>query len=192
VLGFLASFVFILLAEMGDKTQLVALSFATKYKPMKVVIGITIGTLLCHLLSVIIGRNLSVIIPMHYLKLLVGLSFVGFGLWTLKGDTYDEKENKKRFSFGPMLTVATAFFLAELGDKTQLATISLAAEYKTFCGVWLGSTLGMVVADGLAIIIGIVMGKNLPEKVIKYISAGIFIVFGLIITAEAIMKWGKM
>jgi putative Ca2+/H+ antiporter (TMEM165/GDT1 family) len=192
VLGFLASFVFILLAEMGDKTQLVALSFATKYKPMKVVIGITIGTLLCHLLSVIIGRNLSVIIPMHYLKLLVGLSFVGFGLWTLKGDTYDEKENKKKFSFGPVLTVAIAFFLAELGDKTQLATISLAAEYKTFCGVWLGSTLGMVVADGLAIIIGIIMGKNLPEKVIKYISAGIFIAFGLIITAEAIMKWGKM
>jgi putative Ca2+/H+ antiporter (TMEM165/GDT1 family) len=192
VLGFLASFVFILLAEMGDKTQLVALSFATKYKPMKVVIGITIGTLLCHLLSVIIGRNLSVFIPMHYLKLLVGLSFIGFGLWTLKGDTYDEKENKKKFSFGPVLTVAIAFFLAELGDKTQLATISLAAQYKTFCGVWLGSTLGMVVADGLAIIIGIVMGKNLPEKVIKYISAGIFVVFGLIITAEAIMKWGKM
>lgn len=192
MLGFWASFVFILLAEMGDKTQLVALSFATKYKPMKVIIGITIGTLACHLLSVVIGRNLSVIIPMHYLKLLVGLSFIGFGIWTLKGDTYDEKENKKRFSFGPVLTVAIAFFLAELGDKTQLATISLAAQYKTFYGVWLGSTLGMVLADGLAIIIGIVMGKHLPEKIIKYISAGIFVIFGLIITAEAVMKWGKM
>jgi Ca2+/H+ antiporter, TMEM165/GDT1 family len=171
---------------------LVALSFATKYKPTKVVIGITVGTLLCHLLSVVIGRNLSVIIPMHYLKLLVGVSFVGFGFWTLKGDTYDENEKKKDSRFGPILTVAIAFFLAELGDKTQLATISLAAQYKTFCGVWLGSTLGMVLADGLAIIVGIVMGKHLPEKIIKYISAGIFILFGIFITVEAIMKWGKM
>ncbi|MFA6187177.1 MAG: TMEM165/GDT1 family protein [Phycisphaerae bacterium] len=191
MLGFWASFVFILLAEMGDKTQLVALSFATKYKPMKVIIGITIGTLACHLLSVVIGRNLSVIIPMHYLKLVVGLSFVGFGIWTLKGDTYDEKENEKRFSFGPVLTVAIAFFIAELGDKTQLATISLAAQYKTFWGVWFGSTLGMVIADGIAIVIGYVMGKKIHEKVIEYISAGIFILFGIIITVQAVMKWGN-
>lgn len=192
MLGFLASFFFIFLAEMGDKTQLVALSFATKYKPTKVIIGITIGTLACHLLSVVIGRNLSVLIPMHYLKLAVGLSFIGFGIWTLKGDTYNENENRKKFSFGPVLTVAIAFFLAELGDKTQLATISLAAQYKTFCGVWLGSTLGMVLADGMAILIGYIMGKKLPEKVIEYISAGIFILFGVIIAVQAVMKWGSV
>jgi putative Ca2+/H+ antiporter (TMEM165/GDT1 family) len=192
MLGFWASFVFILLAEMGDKTQLVALSFATKYKPMKVIIGITVGTLVCHLLSVVIGQHLNLLIPMHYLKLLVGISFIGFGIWTLKGDTYDENEKKKAGHFGPIMTVAIAFFLAELGDKTQLATISLAAQYKDFVGVWLGSTLGMVIADGLAIIVGIVMGKHLPEKIIKYISAAIFILFGIFITAEAIMKWGKI
>ncbi len=192
MLGFWTSFVFILLAEMGDKTQLVALSFATKYKPMKVIIGITAGTLACHLLSVIIGRHLSVFIPMHYLKLIVGLSFIGFGLWTLKGDTYDEGKEKKNDHFGPILTVAVAFFLAELGDKTQLATISLAAQYKAFFGVWFGSTLGMVIADGLAIIIGIVMHKNLHAKLIKYLSAGIFILFGAIVIMQAIMQWGKM
>jgi putative Ca2+/H+ antiporter (TMEM165/GDT1 family) len=192
VLGFLASLVLILLAEMGDKTQLIALSFATKYKPAKVIIGITIGTLLCHLLSVVIGRNLSVFIPMHYLKLAIGLSFIGFGLWTLKGDTYGEKDSKKRFSFAPILTVATAFFLAELGDKTQLATISLAAQYESFCGVWLGSTLGMVIADGIAIIIGYIMGKNLHAKAIEYISAGIFVIFGIIITVGAVMNWQKV
>ena len=172
---------------MGDKTQLVALSFATKYKPAKVLIGIFIGTLVIHFLSVIVGEKVSGFIPILYLKVLIGLSFIGFGIWTFKGDTCGE--NKKRSSrLGPVATVAIAFFLAELGDKTQLATISLAAQYRSFCGVWLGSTLGMVAADGIAIIVGIIAGKKLPEKLIKYVSTGIFIVFGALIIFEALRK----
>jgi len=188
MLGFISSFFLIFLAEMGDKTQLVALSFATKYKPAKVILGIFLGTLVCHLFSVVIGQNLTRLIPMFYLKVLVGFSFIGFGIWTLKGDSYEEGGNKQYFRFGPVATVAVAFFLAELGDKTQLATISMAAEYSSFWGVWFGSTLGMVLADGIAIIVGVLAGKNLPEKFIKYISAAIFVIFGLIILAGTLVK----
>ncbi len=183
--SFVWSFCLIALAEMGDKTQLVALSFATKFKPIKVLTGIFIGTIVVHLFSVIIGERVSALIPLYYLKMLIGLSFIGFGIWTLRGDSCKEN-GKKRNRLGPVMTVAIAFFLAELGDKTQLATISLAAQYHSFLGVWLGSTFGMVAADGIAIVIGVIAGKKLPEKLIKYISAAIFIIFGALIIIEAV------
>lgn len=179
MLGFWASFLFITVAEMGDKTQLVALSFAAKHNPWKVIAGVFTATLLVHLLSVFIGEQTSAFIPMDYLKLIVGLSFIVFGLWTLKGDTYEDGQEKGG-RFGAFMTVVIAFFLAELGDKTQLATISLAAKYHSFLGVWLGSTLGMVLADGIAIAAGVWLGKKLPEKTVKYVSAGLFILFGLL------------
>ena len=91
----ISSFFLIAIAEMGDKTQLVALSFATKYKPTKVLLGIFIGTLVVHLFSVIIGERVSALIPLNYLKILIGLSFVGFGIWTLKGDSCNEKEKRE-------------------------------------------------------------------------------------------------
>ena len=185
MLSSVSSFFLIAIAEMGDKTQLVALSFATKYKPAKVLLGIFIGTIVVHLFSVIIGERVSAFIPLNYLKILIGLSFVGFGIWTLKGDSCNEKE-KKGNKFGTVMTVAIAFFLAELGDKTQLATISLAAQYHSFIGVWLGSTFGMVAADGIAIVVGIIAGKKLPEKLIKYVSTAIFIIFGAWIIIDAV------
>jgi Ca2+/H+ antiporter, TMEM165/GDT1 family len=185
MLGFWASFLFITVAEMGDKTQLVALSFATKYNPWKVIGGVLTATLLVHLLSVFIGEQTSAFIPMSYLKILVGLSFIVFGLWTLKGDKYEDRDAKGG-RFGAFVTVAVAFFLAELGDKTQLATISLAAKYHSFLGVWLGSTLGMVLADGIAIAVGVLLGKKLPERTVKFISAGLFILFGLLILAGVV------
>lgn len=185
MLGFLASFFLVAMAEMGDKTQLVALSFAAKYKPAKVIAGVFIGTLVSFFLAVIIGLKLSALIPIGNLKLLIGLSFIGFGLWTLKGDKYEEGKEKAP-GLNPILTVAIAFFMAELGDKTQLATISLAAEYRSFWGVWLGSALGMVVADGAAIALGVIAGKKLPQNLIRYISAGIFIIFGIMVILGSI------
>ncbi len=185
--AFLASLFFITVAEMGDKTQLVALAFATRYRFRDVIGGIFAATLLVHLFSVVAGQFLGVLIPFRYILVLAGLSFIGFGIWTLKGDEL-EGEQHKNSRFGPLLTVTVAFFLAELGDKTQLATISLAAKYSvptiskysSFIQVWLGSTLGMVVADALAIVTGIVLGKKLPEKLIKWTSASIFIIFGVL------------
>ncbi|PKM42453.1 MAG: hypothetical protein CVV03_09840 [Firmicutes bacterium HGW-Firmicutes-8] len=189
--AFFASLFFITVAEMGDKTQLVALAFATRYKVREVITGIFTATLLVHLFSVVVGQFLGRAVPFAYIQFLAGVSFIGFAVWTLRGDELDD-EHKKKSKFGPFLTVAIAFFLAELGDKTQLATISLAAKYSTgaisqyssFVQVWLGSTLGMVIADGLAIIVGIVMGKRLPERIIKWGSAAIFFGFGVVTLVE--------
>ncbi|HEX7629860.1 MAG TPA: TMEM165/GDT1 family protein, partial [Candidatus Methylomirabilis sp.] len=116
------------------------------------------------------------------------LSFILFGLWTIRGDTL-EGENQQRSDYGPFVTVAIAFFIAELGDKTQLATISLAVKYTDPIAVLLGTTTGMVLADGFGIIIGIVLGKRIPDAVIRLVSAGIFIFFGLAGAATVLPAW---
>lgn len=170
---------YVLIAEMGDKTQLVALAFATRYKASVVLLGVFLATLLIHLFSVAIGEAAGFALPEFWIKVLAGLAFVGFGLWTLRGDEFDDEEKLKTGRFGPLMTVAITFFLAELGDKTMLATITIASQQQSFIGVWLGSTLGMVIADGIAIIVGKVMGKKLPEKLVKYGAAAVFIVSGL-------------
>lgn len=180
--AFLLSLFFIFAAEMGDKTQLVALAFATRFKAGTVLGAVFVATLLVHLLSVFIGDSAGRILPAFWINLLAGLSFIGFGIWTLKGDELDEDEEKegakKKFEFGPFLTVGITFFLAELGDKTMLATISIASQQHAFVPVWLGSTVGMVLADGVAIIVGKVMGARLPERAIQIGAAIIFFVFG--------------
>src|SRR5262245_42208423 len=123
--AFFSSLFFIALAEMGDKTQLVALAFATRYKARDVLGGVFAATLLVHLFSVLIGEGLGAVIPTAYIQILAGLSFLGFGAWTLRGDSLDD-DAERPARFGPFMTVAIAFFLAELGDKTMLATVTLA------------------------------------------------------------------
>lgn len=174
----MASFIFIVLAEMGDKTQLLAMAFATRYSAHKVLIAVFIATLLNHSLAVVVGRFLTTIVPMNVISLVAAISFILFGLWTLRGDRIGN-EDKRQSRFGPILTVGIAFFLAEMGDKTQLATISLAIQYNNMLSVLIGTTLGMVVADSIGIIVGIVMRKHIPEKMIKWISASVFILFGI-------------
>lgn len=176
--AFIASFLFVVLAEMGDKTQLLAMAFATKYRAYKVLIAILIATLLNHSLAVIAGRLLAAVIPIDIISLVAALSFIGFGLWTIRGDQL-EGEDKRESRFGPVVTVGIAFFLAEMGDKTQLATISLAVEYKNTLNVLMGTTTGMIIADSIGIIIGILMQKHIPEKMIKWFAAAIFVLFGL-------------
>ena len=175
--AFLASLMLVLLAEMGDKTQLLAMAFAARYKPTKVLIGVFIATLLNHALAVAAGCFFSMVIPMDIISLVANLSFVLFGLWTIRGD-FLGGEDRKVSRFGPIVTVAIGFFIAELGDKTQLATISLAVKYQSVFAVLMGTTVAMVIADSIAIVIAVVLGKTLPEKLIKTASAGIFILFG--------------
>lgn len=186
--AFWISLFFVFIAEMGDKTQLVALAFATRYSVKTVLAGVFGATLVVHLLSVFLGEAASWALPTFWIQLLAGLSFIVFGLWTLRGDNLDEDGRKTESRFGPLMTVAVTFFLAELGDKTMLATITIASQYQSFVGVWLGSVLGMVVADGLAIIVGRVMGKRLPERAIKYGAAAIFLLSGLFTLYEAWMR----
>ena len=179
MLAFLQSLFLIALAEMGDKTQLVALAFATRFSARVVLAGVLVATLVVHLLSVAIGEALGLMMPTFWLTLVAGAAFIGFGLWTLRGDTLDEDRPSAARRFGPFLTVVIAFFLAELGDKTMLATVTLASQLRDAVPVWIGSTLGMVVADGIAVVVGLVIGKRLPTRAIKYGSAGVFIVSGL-------------
>ena len=175
--AFIASLLFVTLAEMGDKTQLLAMAFATRFPAPTVLSAVFVATLLNHALAVAAGRLLTNVIPLDVISLTAALSFILFGLWTIRGDTL-EGEDQPGSSFGPFLTVAIAFFLAELGDKTQLATISLAVKYTDPIAVLLGTTAGMVVADSIGIGIGIVLGKRLPDTLIRLVSAGVFIFFG--------------
>jgi Ca2+/H+ antiporter, TMEM165/GDT1 family len=111
--------------------------------------------------------------------LAASLSFVGFGLWTVRGDKLND-EAKKVSHYGVVATVAIAFFIAEFGDKTQLATISLAAEYQNPISVLMGTTLGMLIADGIGIVVGVMLCKRIPQRRIKWFSAFIFVLFGLV------------
>lgn len=176
--AFVASFLFVLLAEMGDKTQLLAMAFAAKYSAHKVLIAVFIATLLNHALAVLTGRFLTIIIPMEAISFIAALSFIIFGLWTLRGDKL-EGEGRKGSRFGPIVTVAIAFFLAEMGDKTQLTTVSLAVKYQNMFGVLMGTTLAMVMADAIGIVVGIIMRKHIPQTLVKWVSAIVFILFGL-------------
>ncbi len=176
--AFLLSMSFVVLAEMGDKTQLLAMAFATRYKATTVLWAVFWATLLNHLLAVVVGNYLTHFIPIQYIQIAAAVSFILFGLWTIRGDELNNED--KRFSFSPFWTVAIAFFIAEMGDKTQLATIALAAKYQSVIPVWLGTTTGMVIADAIGIVIGIVIGKKIPERAVKWFAAIIFTLFGLI------------
>jgi len=178
MVAFLASFMFVVLAEMGDKTQLLAMAFAAKYSACKVLIAVFLATILNHALAVLLGHFLTTVVPLELISFIAALSFIGFGLWTIRGDKL-EGEDKRKTKFGPIFTVGIAFFLAEMGDKTQLATISLAVEYQNMFYVLMGTTLGMIVADAIGIVVGIVMRRHIPEKTIKWFSASIFVLFGL-------------
>jgi putative Ca2+/H+ antiporter (TMEM165/GDT1 family) len=183
--AFWTALVFVFIAEMGDKTQLVALAFATRFRASVVLAGVFIATLLVHLFSVFLGEMAGLALPTFWINLIAGLAFIGFGLWTLRGDELEDEEKLKQGRSGPLITVGMTFFLAELGDKTMLATVTIASQQQSFLGVWLGSTLGMVVADGIAIIVGKILGKRLPEKPIKYGAAAVFMISGVYTLVQA-------
>ncbi|MEV4508312.1 TMEM165/GDT1 family protein [Dactylosporangium sp. NPDC049525] len=192
--GFLAalaiSFGVIFVAELGDKSQLMALTFATRFKPVPVLIGITVATALVHLVSVAVGYGLGAALPTAWISLVAAVAFFAFGAWTLRGDSLTDAERDKASqptTRSAILAVGVAFFLAELGDKTMLATITLATQHGWF-GTWLGSTIGMVAADALAILLGRMLGKRLPERTIKYGAAALFALFGAWLLVEALRE----
>lgn len=174
---FIASFLFVVLAEMGDKTQLLAMAFACRYPAKTVLAGVLVATLANHLLAVVVGSFLTDFIPMDLVQIAASASFILFGLWTLRGDELEGED--KRYAFSPFWTVAVAFFFAEMGDKTQLATVVLAAKYQSIFSIWMGTTAGMMVADAFGIVVGVVLGKKIPERFVKWFAATIFILFGI-------------
>ncbi|KAB2350668.1 TMEM165/GDT1 family protein [Actinomadura rudentiformis] len=189
--AFIISLVVIFVAELGDKSQLMAMTFATRFRTLPVLVGITVATAVVHLASVLLGAALGAALPTGPISILAGVAFFAFAVWTLRGDELDDDERAKarRATGSAILAVGGAFFLAELGDKTMLATVTLAADHggvAGLTGVWLGSTIGMVAADALAIVVGRVLGRRLPERVIRYGAAAGFAIFGVVLLIEGI------
>jgi putative Ca2+/H+ antiporter (TMEM165/GDT1 family) len=187
VYAFLLSTGVIFVAELGDKSQLMALAFATRYRFWTVLAGISAATLVVHLVSVGLGAALGVQLPTRAIAVIAGLAFLVFAAWTLRGDTLTEEDERRaaRTARSALLAVAVTFFLAELGDKTMLATITLATR-EGWLGTWLGSTLGMVAADALAIAVGRLLGRRLPEHVVRYGAAVLFVVFGVVLLVDGL------
>ena len=185
--GLWLSFGLIFVAELGDKSQLMALTFATRYRASTILAAITVATAVVHLMSVAFGAMIGAALPTDTISVLAGLAFLGFAVWTIRGDELDEDDDARarRTSRSVFFTVAVAFFLAELGDKTMLATVTLAADHG-WLGVWLGSTIGMVAADALAIVIGQQLGARLPERPVKIGAAITFAVFGILLVADGL------
>ena len=187
--AFWLSFGVIFVAELGDKSQLMALAFATRYRAWPVIAAITTATTIVHLGSVALGAGFNEVLPARWVNLVAALAFFGFAAWTLGGDALSDVERRRaqQNARSAFLTVGVAFFLAELGDKTMLATITLATQHG-WVGVWVGSTLGMVVADALAIVIGRQLGTRLPERAVRYGAAALFAIFGGWLLVDALTR----
>ena len=177
--AFLVSTGIVALAEMGDKTQLLALVLASRLKRrLPIVLGILVATLANHFLAGWIGSWLATLVSPTALRWIVAVSFVGFGLWALKPDTL-EKERLLPGA-GVFLTALVAFFLAEVGDKTQLATVALAARFGSLLPVVSGTTLGMMIADVPAVFIGESLGRRLNLKYLRWAAAALFVALGVL------------
>lgn len=185
--AFLLSTAVIFVAELGDKSQLMALAFATRYRPLPILVGITIATAVVHAASVVVGAVLGAAMPTDTINVIAGLAFLGFAVWTFRGDELDEDEAARatRSSHSAVMAAGVAFFLAELGDKTMLATVTLATT-EGLIGTWAGSTVGMVAADALAIVVGARLGRHLPERAVRIGATLSFVVFGLLLIAEGV------
>lgn len=177
----------VFVAELGDKSQLMALAFAARYNPLPVVGGIAAATALVHGLSVALGAGVGSQLDPGIVNIVAGVSFFGFAAWTVRGDALSSGEEEKavRGGHSAFWAAGAAFFVAELGDKTMLATVTLAARYEVV-GTWIGSTVGMVLADALAIGVGAVLGRRLPERTVKIVAAVLFVVFGALLVVDGV------
>jgi putative Ca2+/H+ antiporter (TMEM165/GDT1 family) len=172
-----SSFALVAASEMGDKTQLLAFTLASRFRrPWPVMAGILVATLANHALASSVGAWIAARIPERVMAGILGALFIGFGLWTLRPDAEDDTRKPSRF--GPFLTTAILFFLAEMGDKTQFATAALGARFRSALLVTLGTSLGMALADGLAVFVGDRLATKVRGRWVRVIAASLFFVFG--------------
>ena len=176
--SFLVSTGIVALAEIGDKTQLLAFILAAKFRrPVPIIVGILLATIANHGFAGALGAWITSLVAPGTLRWVLGLSFVGMAVWTLLPDKFDEDEAKLA-RFGVFGTTLVAFFLAEMGDKTQVATVALAAQYHAFVPVVLGTTLGMMIANVPAVLLGDRIADRMPVRLVHMIAAAIFAVLG--------------
>jgi Ca2+/H+ antiporter, TMEM165/GDT1 family len=185
VTALLSSFVVVALAEMGDKTQLIALILGLRYRrPWTVMLGILTATVFNHALASAVGAWGAARLGGAALGWILGLGFIGFGIWTLFPDRPDTPAEGPRW--GPFVTTTVVFFFAEMGDKTQLATVALGARFGAPVPVTVGTTLGMLAADGLAVFAGTRFADRIPIQLFRRVTAALFFVFGLASIASAV------
>lgn len=178
--AFLISTGVVALAEIGDKTQLLAFLLAARYKkPLPIILGILIATIANHALAGLLGTWLTQLMAPETLRWILGISFILMAAWVMIPDRLDEDEANPINGLGVFWTTMLVFFLAEMGDKTQIATVALAAQYQAFLMVVLGTTLGMMIANVPAVLIGKNMAKRIPVKLVHGIAALIFVVLGV-------------
>ena len=178
--AFLISTGVVALGEMGDKTQLLALLLAARYRrPWPIVLGVLVATLLNHALAGALGGWLALALGPTVLRWAIGVSFLAMAVWMMIPDKLDDTEAGVS-RFGVFGTTAIAFFLAEMGDKTQIATVALAARYPDLLAVVAGTTLGMMIANVPAVLLGEAVAKKVPMTLVHGIAAAIFAVLGLL------------
>lgn len=185
--AFLLSTAVVALAEMGDKTQLLSLVLAAKYrKPWPIVLGIFVSTLVNHALAGAVGAWVTTVLGPDVLRWILGVSFILMAGWMLIPDKIDEDEaGKSSGRWGVFGTTLVLFFLAEMGDKTQLATVGLAAKYPaSYYWVVAGTTIGMMLANAPAVFLGNEIIKRVPLNVVRTIAALLFLVIGLWLLAQ--------
>ena len=177
--SFLISTGIVALAEIGDKTQLLAFILAAKFRrPVPIILGILVATLANHAFAGAVGTWITALIGPQTLRWVLGLSFLAMAGWTLIPDKFDEKDARLA-RMGVFATTLLAFFLAEMGDKTQIATIALAAQYQAFFSVVAGTTLGMMIANVPAVLLGDRIAHRMPVRLVHGIAAAIFAVLGV-------------
>lgn len=177
--AFLVSTGIVALAEIGDKTQLLAFILAAKFrKPVPIIVGILVATLVNHGCAGAVGEWLTHLVSPQTLRWVLGVSFIGMAIWTLIPDKFEE-DDAKLARMGVFGTTLVAFFLAEMGDKTQIATVALAAQYQNLAVVVAGTTIGMMVANVPAVLLGDRIAQRMPVRLVHGIAAAIFAVLGV-------------
>lgn len=168
------------LAEIGDKTQLLAFILAARFKkPVPIILGILVATLVNHGLAGALGAWITGAVGPEVLRWVLGASFIGMAIWTMIPDKIEEEETQVAKRLGVFGATLVTFFLAEMGDKTQIATVAMAAHYATPFLVVIGTTLGMLIADVPAVFVGDRLSKRIPMRLVHTIAAGVFAVLGV-------------
>ena len=174
------------LAEMGDKTQLLAFILAARFKkPVPIILGILLATLVNHGLAGVFGAWITSVVSPEAMRWVLGLSFIAMAIWTLIPDKIEEEETQIAQKLGVFGATLVTFFLAEMGDKTQIATVALAAHYGAPLLVVIGTTLGMLIADVPAVFVGNKFADKIPMKLVHSIAAGIFAIMGVLTLLKA-------
>jgi putative Ca2+/H+ antiporter (TMEM165/GDT1 family) len=188
--SFLVSISTVAIAEMGDRTQLLALMLAARYrKPWPILAGVFCATLANHAVAGLIGVRLGHFLTPALLDGVVGASMIGMALWTLKPDTLQEDSTGMRRT-GAFAATTIAFFIAEIGDKTQIATVALAAAYSNLTAVVAGTTTGMLLANAPVVFLGKAFAQRLPLKALHYVASGLFLVLGTVFIVRAV-QYGR-